>query len=75
MTRWFANGLTEFDVMKLAGHSDFSTTHKFYLAVRWDLMEKAPAAAAAAMMHDFAAHLRRAPILDEKGLTVDVGRC
>jgi len=53
MTRWFANGLTEFDVMKLAGHSDFTTTHKFYLAVRRDLVEKARAAAAAAMSNDF----------------------
>lgn len=55
MTRWFANGLTEFDVMKLAGHSDFATTHKFYLAVRRDLVEKARVAAAAAMSHDFGA--------------------
>jgi integrase len=75
MTRWFANGLTEFDVMKLAGHSDFATTHKFYLAVRRDLVEKARTAAAAAMSNDFGTRLARAPILDEKGLTVDAGRC
>jgi integrase len=75
MTRWFANGLTEFDVMKLAGHSDFATTHRFYLAARRDLIEKARVAAAAAMTNDFGTHLARAPVLDEKGLTVDAGRC
>lgn len=60
LTRWFANGLMEFDVMKLAGHSDFETTHKFYLAVRRDLVEKARAATAAAMVNDFGTHLARA---------------
>ncbi|MHC4145522.1 MAG: hypothetical protein ACYSUD_12180 [Planctomycetota bacterium] len=61
--------------MKLAGHSDFATTHRFYLAVRRDLIEKARVAAAAAMTNDFGTRLARAPILDEKGLTVDAGRC
>lgn len=75
MTRWFANGLTEFDVMKLAGHSDFTTTHRFYLAVRHDLVEKARVAAAAAMTNDFGAHLARAPIYDKKALTANVGKC
>jgi len=27
--------------MKLAGHSDFETTHKFYLAVDDDLLDRA----------------------------------
>jgi hypothetical protein len=27
--------------MKLAGHSDFKTTHKYYLAVTDDLIERA----------------------------------
>jgi integrase len=75
LTRWFANGLTEFDVMKLAGHSDFATTHRFYLAVRRDLLDKARVAAAAAMSNDFGAHLARAPVVDKKALTDDVGRC
>lgn len=38
---WFAQGLREYDVMKLAGHADFKTTHKFYLAVADDLEERA----------------------------------
>jgi len=33
ITNWFANGMSEYDVMILAGHSSFSTTHGFYLAV------------------------------------------
>ena len=41
ITSWFANGMSEFDVMKLAGHSDFKTTHKFYLAVADDLIDRA----------------------------------
>ena len=38
---WFKEGLSEFDVMKLAGHADFKTTHKFYLRVRDDLVHRA----------------------------------
>ena len=38
---WFAQGLKEFDVMKLAGHADFKTTHQFYLAVTDDLQQRA----------------------------------
>ncbi len=30
--------MSEFDVMKLAGHPDFRTTHRFYLRVRDDLV-------------------------------------
>jgi len=41
ITNWFANGLSEFDVMKLAGHSDFKTTHQYYLAVADDLLDRA----------------------------------
>jgi len=39
---WFRTGkVTEFDVMKLAGHSTFVVTHSFYLAVADDLMDRA----------------------------------
>ena len=44
--KWFAQGMSEFDVMKLAGHSDFSTTHKFYMAVADDLVDRAREATA-----------------------------
>lgn len=43
---WFAQGLKEFEVMKLAGHADFKTTHKFYLAVADDLKDRARKASA-----------------------------
>ena len=42
---WFTQGLREFEVMKLAGHADFRTTHKFYLAVADDLNDRARRAA------------------------------
>jgi integrase len=40
LTKWFAHGLKEFDVMIMAGHSSFDTTRRFYLAVRNDLIDK-----------------------------------
>jgi integrase len=41
LTNWFANGMSEHDVMTLAGHSSFATTHEFYLAVADDLVDRA----------------------------------
>jgi len=41
LSNWFAGGLREFDVMGLAGHSSFSTTHRFYLTVADDLVDRA----------------------------------
>ena len=41
ITMWFANGMSEHDVMVLAGHSSFATTHEFYLAVADDLVDRA----------------------------------
>ena len=38
---WFVEGMSEYDIMKLAGHADFTTTHKFYLAVADDLLDRA----------------------------------
>ena len=38
---WFAYGMSEHDVMVLAGHPSFATTHKFYLAVFDDLVYRA----------------------------------
>jgi len=59
LSGWLANGLTEYDVMQLAGHSEFSTTHRFYLAVRSDLIDRARAAG---MKGSFGAQLARASI-------------
>ena len=41
ISNWRARGLSEFEVMKLAGHSNFSTTHRFYLRVRDDRIDRA----------------------------------
>lgn len=46
---WFANGMSEHDVMVLAGHSSFATTHEFYLAVADDLIHRARVATAQGM--------------------------
>ncbi len=43
---WFREGMSEYDVMKLAGHADFKTTHKYYLRVRDDLVDRARQATA-----------------------------
>ena len=43
---WFEEGMSEYDVMKLAGHADFETTHRFYLCVRDDLIHRARQATA-----------------------------
>jgi len=46
ISMWFANGMSEYDVMVLAGHASFATTHEFYLAVADDLISRAKAATA-----------------------------
>ncbi|MBN2590826.1 MAG: site-specific integrase [Sedimentisphaerales bacterium] len=46
ISMWFANGMSEYDVMTLAGHSSFTTTHQFYLAVADDLIHRARSATA-----------------------------
>jgi len=61
LTRWLINGLSEYDVMNLAGHAKFETTRQFYLAVRGDLLKDARAVSAEAMNGDFVAHLLRTP--------------
>jgi hypothetical protein len=46
LSNWLASGMSEYDVMVLAGHASFSTTHKFYLAVADDLLDRARQATA-----------------------------
>jgi len=38
---WFFGGMSEYEVMKLAGHADFKTTHKYYLLVSDNLIDRA----------------------------------
>ena len=59
---WLSNGLSEHDVMNLAGHAEFETTRQFYLAAREDLLQRARAVRAEAMNGNFAEH----PIRDLK---------
>lgn len=49
ISMWLANGMSEYDVMVLAGHASFATTHKFYLAVADDLVHRARVATAQGM--------------------------
>ena len=59
ISMWFANGMSEHDVMTLAGHSSFATTHEFYLAVADDLVDSARVATAQGLrqkMVHFGAH-------------------
>ena len=60
ITSWFRNGMSEYDVMKLAGHADFKTTHKFYLAIADDLIDRAREASNAGLSQNLA-HTWHAP--------------
>jgi len=60
ITSWFANGMSENDVMKLAGHANFATTHRFYLAVADDLVDRARKATANGLVQNLA-HIWHAP--------------
>ena len=68
LTWWFRDGLSEFDIMTLAGHSDFNTTRRSYLAVREDMLDRTRKATEVSMPSVFGAHLERAPAgsLNEK---------
>jgi len=45
--------MSEHDVMVLAGHSNFATTHEFYLAVADDLVDRARRAVAQSPVSKF----------------------
>lgn len=61
LSRWLSSGLSEFEVMTLAGHSKFETTRRFYLAVSNDLVQRARIASANSSQNDSVAHLLRTP--------------
>ncbi len=66
ITNWFADGLSEFEVMTMAGHSSFETTRRFYLAIRKDLLDRARKASAKAMSRISVANLLQQPFSDKK---------
>jgi integrase len=41
ITNWFYQGLNIYDVMRLAGHSKYETTYRFYLEVKDGLVDRA----------------------------------
>lgn len=57
LSGWLASGLSEYDVMTLAGHADFATTHRFYLAIREDLLQRAREASTHVLQREFVAKL------------------
>jgi len=61
ITNWFAYGLSEFEVMVMAGHSSFETTRKFYLAVRKDILDRARKASTESLKSISVAHALRPP--------------
>jgi integrase len=65
ITNWFVNGMSEHDVMTLAGHSSFATTHASYLAVADDLVDRARVSAEQGVGQDLA-RIWHAPLLSEE---------
>ncbi|RKY05468.1 MAG: hypothetical protein DRP56_08915 [Planctomycetota bacterium] len=61
ITNWFAYGLSEFEVMVMAGHASFETTRRFYMAIRNDLLDRARQASSDAMKNISGTHLARTP--------------
>jgi len=51
---WFIEGLNELEVMRLAGHSEFKTTHKYYLKARDGLVDRAREASARVLSRNLA---------------------
>ena len=61
LTNWLAAGMREHDVMTLAGHSNFATTHGFYLAVNTDLVDRARQAAVKGVCKNLAQMWHKCP--------------
>ena len=61
LSQWLTDGLREFDVMNLAGHSCFETTRTFYLSVRRNLIDNARVVSERSEERRFVARLLRAP--------------
>jgi hypothetical protein len=46
LSNWFAQGMKEYEIIRLAGHLSFSTMHKFYLVAAGELVDCAREATA-----------------------------
>jgi len=65
ISMWFANGMSEYDIMTLAVHASFATTHKFYLAVADNLVHRARVATAQGLRQKLV-HFGAHPIFDHQ---------
>jgi len=66
LTNWLVAGMSEHDVMTLAGHSNVVTTHGFYLAVNTDLVDRARQAAVKGVCSNLAQIWHKCP--SERGI-------
>jgi len=57
------SGMSEHEVLILAGHASFNTTHRFYLAVATDLVDRARVASGQVLCQDFLHTCCAPPIL------------
>jgi len=67
LSNWLAQGMSPYDVMLLAGHASFETTHRFYLAIQEDLTDRARQASERAVGQNLA-RAWRAPQFSGKSL-------
>lgn len=63
LTNWLATGMSEHEVMILAGHASFNTTHRFHLAVATDLVDRARVASNQVLCQDLLRTCCAPPIL------------
>jgi len=75
ISNWFAEGLKEYEVMTLAGHADFKTTHKFYLAIADDLKDRARQATARGLCQKLVQIGARRDIAENENGQADVTTC
>ena len=59
--RQITTGMSEHDVMTLAGHSNFATTHGFYIAVNNDLVDRARQASVKGVCNNLAQIWHKCP--------------
>ena len=67
ISRWFDNGLREFEVMSMAGHASFDTTRRFYLAYqKVKLLAQTRLASSKALASISVAKLLHKPFLEDQ---------
>jgi len=59
--------MSTYDLMLLAGHASFDTTHRFYLAVQQDLTDRARQASERAMGQNLARAWHAPTFSDRRG--------